>query len=237
MAEELNLLQKLAKIRKMTEVIQKNKKGFNYKYTSIDEILARVTAGMDKYGVSLIPKVVSGTEIVEPNQYEKTKFAKDGTQYTERVNEIITHASIMYTWINNDNPVDYIEVPWFIVGSQQDPAQAFGSGLTYGLRQFMMQFFQIATLDGEDPDSWRSKQKEAELTESKLIAEKLVEEINIFVNDTLAAHPEQRDDIIAITKKYVKINGKPSGNYLSITDPGVATELLKALKENIKKEK
>ena len=57
MAEEvLNLYQKLAKIRKMTEVIQKNKRGYNYKYTSIDEILARVTAGMEKYHVSLIPK-------------------------------------------------------------------------------------------------------------------------------------------------------------------------------------
>ena len=32
MAEEvLNLYQKLAKIRKMTEVIQKNKRGYNYK--------------------------------------------------------------------------------------------------------------------------------------------------------------------------------------------------------------
>lgn len=234
MAEELNLLQKLAKIRKMTEVIQKNKKGFNYKYTSIDEILARVTAGMDKYGVSLIPTIVHGTEAVEPNQYEKTKFAKDGTQYTEQVNEIVTHASVIYTWINNDIPDDYIEVPWFVVGSQQDPAQAFGSGLTYGLRQFMMQFFQIATLDGEDPDSWRSKQKEAEQMENKLIAEKIVDEINTFVNDTLAAHPEQRDNVIDITKKYVKINGKPSGNYLSITDPTVATELLQALKTNIK---
>lgn len=57
MAEELNLQQKLAKIRKMTEVIQKNKKGFNYRYTSIDEILARVTAGMNKYNVSLYPNV------------------------------------------------------------------------------------------------------------------------------------------------------------------------------------
>ena len=67
MAEEvLNLQQKLSKIRKMTEVIQKNRKGFNYKYTSIDEILARVTAGMNKYNVSLIPSIVPGSESVEP---------------------------------------------------------------------------------------------------------------------------------------------------------------------------
>ncbi len=65
MAEEiLNLQQKLAKIRKMTEVIQKNKKGFNYRYTSIDEILARVTAGMNKHNVSLYPRVVPESEVV-----------------------------------------------------------------------------------------------------------------------------------------------------------------------------
>lgn len=234
MAEELNLLQKLAKIRKMTEVIQKNKKGFNYKYTSVDEILARVTAGMDKYGVSLIPKIEHGTQLVGEHQYEKTKFTKDGTQYSEQINEFVTEACITYMWVDNDNPDDFIDVPWFIVGSQQDPAQAFGSGLTYGLRQFMLQYFQIATLDGDDPDNWRSKQKEAEQTENKLIAEKIVEEINSFVNSALAEHPDKRDDVIALTKKYVKINGKPSGNYLSVTDPAVATELLAALKENIK---
>ena len=72
MAEEvLNLYQKLAKIRKMTEVIQKNKRGYNYKYTSIDEILARVTAGMEKYHVSLIPKFEQNTAVIVPNNYEK----------------------------------------------------------------------------------------------------------------------------------------------------------------------
>ena len=43
MAEEMNLYQKLAKIRKQVEVIRKNKKGFNYSYVSDDEILARVS--------------------------------------------------------------------------------------------------------------------------------------------------------------------------------------------------
>lgn len=52
MAEEkINLYQKLAKIRKMAEVIQKNKKGYGYTYVSEDVILAKVTAGMEKYGV------------------------------------------------------------------------------------------------------------------------------------------------------------------------------------------
>ena len=42
MAEEtvLNLVQKLAKIREMIEVLRKNKSGFNYKYVTEDEILS-----------------------------------------------------------------------------------------------------------------------------------------------------------------------------------------------------
>ena len=169
--EVLNLYQKLAKIRKMTEVIQKNKRGYNYKYTSIDEILARVTAGMAKYHVSLIPKFEQGTAVVVPNNYEKVKFTKDGRQYNEQVIETMAQAAVTYVWVNDDDPQETLSVPWYVVGSQQDPAQALGSGLTYGLRQFLTQFFQIATLDDEDPDSWRSKQQSAEETEDRLVAE------------------------------------------------------------------
>lgn len=230
----MNLVQKLAKIRKMTEVIQKNKKGFNYKYTSIDEILARVTAGMDKYGVSLIPRINRGTESVEPHQYEKTKFTKDGKQYSEQINEIITQAGITYTWINNENPDEILEVPWFIVGSQQDPAQAFGSGLTYGLRQFMVQFFQIATLDDDDPDNWRSKQHEAETQEDRMIAEKIIDEVHKIVTEYIAQNPNDKAKIVTLTKKYAKENGKATANYYAIESPAVATELLDALKTELK---
>lgn len=51
MAESLNIYQKLAKIRKQVEVIQKNKSGFNYKYVTDDELLAKLTVLMDKYGL------------------------------------------------------------------------------------------------------------------------------------------------------------------------------------------
>ena len=52
--EKLNLIQKLAKIRSISDVAKKDKKGFNYTYTDITEILAKVTAGMKKYNVSLL---------------------------------------------------------------------------------------------------------------------------------------------------------------------------------------
>ena len=52
MAEEkLNLIQKLAKIRSIADVVSKDKKGYNYTYADITSILAKITAGMKKYGV------------------------------------------------------------------------------------------------------------------------------------------------------------------------------------------
>ena len=64
--QDLNIYQKLSKIRKQVEVIQKNKAGYGYKYVSEDEILARISGLMDKYSLSLIPCVVRGSAAVEP---------------------------------------------------------------------------------------------------------------------------------------------------------------------------
>ncbi|MBE5733985.1 MAG: hypothetical protein E7347_02925 [Clostridiales bacterium] len=51
--ENLNIHQKLLKIADMAGVLQKNKAGFNYKYVTEEEIQAKITAGMQKYGVRL----------------------------------------------------------------------------------------------------------------------------------------------------------------------------------------
>ena len=49
MQEKLNLVQKLAKIRSMSDAVAKSKRGYNYSYEDITEILANVTAGMKRY--------------------------------------------------------------------------------------------------------------------------------------------------------------------------------------------
>ena len=65
MAEQnLNIYQKLAKIRKQVEVIQRNKKGYGYTYVSEDEILAKISGFMDKYNLSLIPSVIHSSAVV-----------------------------------------------------------------------------------------------------------------------------------------------------------------------------
>ena len=135
--EQLTLAQKLAEIRKMTEAITKNKAGYNYKYVTVDEILARVTAGMKKFGVSLTPNIRPGTGSYQIWEYEKTKFTKSGQQYEEKNNEIIFSAEVIYRWTDLESG-EVLEVPWHIAGSQADPAQALGSAMTYGLRQFLI---------------------------------------------------------------------------------------------------
>lgn len=230
MAEVLNIYQKLAKIRKPVEVIKKNRKGYGYTYVDEEEILSKITGLMDRYGVSLLPNIVHGSAVVEPWHYTKTKVTKDGKAYEEHVNEVLVRADMDWIWVNNENPDDRIVVPWLFVGSQADASQAFGSGLTYSSRYFLLKYFNVATSD-DDPDNWRSKQREAEETEDRMIAEKIVEQVHAFVTEHLAANPDDKQKIVALTKQYVKENGKATANYYAVKSSATATELLNALKK------
>ena len=209
--EKLNIYQKLAKIRKIVGVFQKNKSGYGYKYTTEDELLAKITAGMEKYGVSLIPMIKGGTGEVTPYQYVDKKG--------KNAYEIIVNADMVFRWVNDENPDEHIDVDWLLVGQQSDAAQAMGAGLTYTNRYFLLKYFQISTVE-DDPDKWRSKKKEAMDSE---------------VNEELK---HKAADIIALAKKKIsdgfdkevvyKIisdnnNGKPNPN--SIKDIETANKV------------
>lgn len=215
MAETLNLYQKLAKIRKPVEVMQRNKSGFGYKYVTDTELLAKISGLMDKYGVSLVPSVVPNSTKVEPYSYEKTKGGK-----TEIVNEILVHGDMKYTWVNNDNPNEQIVVDWVMVGHQGDGSQGFGSALTYSMRYFLLKYFGVATPD-DDPDSWRSKQKEAAMLEEQTIAEGIINEVHNIVTNYLSSNEEKRPEVKKLVSKYVK-----GGDYFKIKEPVLANKLL-----------
>lgn len=238
MSEEinLNLVQKLAKIREMVEVLRKNKSGYNYKYVTEDEILARVAAGMKKYGVSLTPSVVPGTLLVSPYHYVKTKNTKSGEQLKEDVNEILVQAEASFIWTDNDNPSEKIIVPWAIVGQQSDASQALGSALTYANRYFMLKFFQIATPD-DDPDNWKDKKEEATQEADLAVTRQIVTKIDAHVRGYLDANnntEEARKILTDTIKKYVRNGNKPSADYVNyLTDPDVANKLLDTLKTTL----
>lgn len=230
METAMNIYQKLAKIRKPVEVLQKNKKGYGYKYVTEDVILSKITGLMDKHGVSLLPNINPGTMRVEPYGYIKTKTTSTGEIYEERVNEILVSCDMEWHWVNNEEPSDRIIVPWAMVGQQSDASQSFGSGLSYSSRYFMLKYFNIATSD-DDPDKWRSAQKEAEASEDRAIAEQIISEVDKSVKQYLSDNPEKSDEVKKFMNKYAK-----NANYFAIKEPELASKLLTDFKANYIKE-
>lgn len=227
--QKLNLIQKLAKIRAMSDVVVKSKKGYNYSYSDISDILANITAGMKKYGVSLIPGIVPGTADVNQNVVVNTKMAKDGNAYDQTTTEMLVRADMVFTWVNDENPADKIEVPWFVTGSQTDPSQAFGSGLTYCTRYFLTSYFNIAQTNA-DVDAYRSKQKIASDKEDKMIAAEIISLFDTKIKAFLSGNPDRKAEAVEFIKRYVK-----DANYFAITDPNTASRLMGDFEEKFLK--
>lgn len=226
-SREMNLYEKLALIRKNVEVIQTDKSGFGYKYVTDEAILARISGAMTKYHVSLVPSIVPGTASVDQYHYDKVNKK---TNAVEPQNEILVKAEMTFSWINNDHPEERIDVPWALIGQQADASQALGSGLTYSMRYFLLKYFGIATPD-DDPDNWRSKQKEAEQAEDKQIAAEIIKQLDTTVRSFIGQNPDKAADVKGYITGFVK-----SGDYFKIQDPALAKKLYDGFVEKFIKE-
>ena len=227
---KLSLVKKLAKIRAMSDAVSKEKQGYGYTYADITTILAKVTAGMKKYSVSLIPRVVPNSASVTQNVTKNTKVDKTGRSYDNTTTEMLVKADMVFKWVNDEDESDFLEVPWFVTGAQNDPSQAFGSGLTYCTRYFLTSFFQIAQAEN-DVDAYRSKQKEAEASEGKAIAEGIIAQFDTMVKTFLADNQNRQDEVKKFISRYVK-----SANYFAIKEPNLAAKLLNDFKEKFLRE-
>jgi len=232
--EDMNLYQKFAKIRNMVGAVQKNRQGYGYTYADEEAILPAITAGMDKYHLTLFPGTVPGTTEAIFEQYTKTKTNKDRqtgaiTVYEEKVNEYLVKSDMTFTWVNNDNPDDILQVPWSLVGCQTDASQAFGSGLTYSNRYFLLKFFNVATTN-DDPDTFRSKQAAALAEEDRIATEGILDEIDRIVLAVLKKTPAAKADIVKMVKKTAGVS-----DYAQITKPTVAVAVLDAIKDKYDK--
>ena len=221
---------KLAAIRKMVEALQKNKSGYGYKYVSEDEILAKVTAGLEKYKLDVYPKIVPGTAVVTPYSSKKNKVLKDGSVIEDIVNDVLVSAQMEFEWVDLESG-ETLSIPWVLVGQQGDASQAFGSGLTYCMRYFFLKFFKSSTLES-DPDAWRSKQNEAMNAEEKLVAQSIIANVDEICKANTT--DENKEGLVTLIKGIVKVNGKSSANYAKVEDPEVASKLLEAVKKYFK---
>lgn len=210
--EKLNIHQKLLKIADAAGVLQKTKDGYGYRYVPEEEVQAKVTANMQKLGVMLYVEITPGTLKVVPYTYEK--YDKKEKKLVP-VNEVIVSADTIYTWVDTENPADKVVVPWGFVGQMEDASFAMGGGLTYSNRYFLMKALQLATTE-DDPDSYRTKQKEAESYEETKIAKAAAEELEKAVKEVvtkgsaLMSAGHKKEEIMAIVGKHNNGNQNPS---------------------------
>jgi hypothetical protein len=191
--------------------------------------MAKISVGMKKYDLSLIPNMVPDTLAITPHHYTKTKTTNKGEIYEENVNEVIVSSQITWTWVNNEDPSERLPINWVIVGQQSDASQAFGSGLTYCRRYFLLKFFGVATTS-DDPDHFRSVQAEAEAEADKAVAKEVAQKTHEIVTKYLEANPDKRDEVVKVVGKYVK-----SCDYFDITESVLASRLLKEVTQKFNK--
>lgn len=233
---EMNIYQKLAGVRDIVGgALKKNKSGYNYKYVTEDEVLAKVTAGLKKYRLFLKPRLCPGETKVIPYHTEKVKFTKTGEKYAENVDEVLVVSDMVWDFVNIDNPEEMVSTPWTIVGQQANASMAFGSGLSYTLRYFLLKFFNIATVE-DDVDGYKRKQKEAEQAQEAERLKSLTEGIDEAVKEYTAGGEENTKTITKLLKSIIKIDGKPSANYFKIKDLETAIAVKTAV-DALKEEK
>lgn len=227
--ETMNLYQKISGIREIADVVQKSASGYSYKYVPEDEILAYVKAGMSKYNVTIFPRVNYETFSLSPvpkQRYDKV----NKTMYTDNNAEYLVQSNVEFVIVNNDNTSEMLVVPWVIVASAGDPAQAFGSALTYGNRYFLLKFFGVATTE-DDPDAWLQKKKDAEAKDEMEAAKAVVAKIDELVKSNITTANRTGFTQALIKSKIIIVDGKASANYLAIKTLSAANEAFKFVQQ------
>lgn len=185
----MNLHEKLVEIRKSIRGFTKDAKGYNYSYVSGTQVLAKIQEKMNELGVLLMPEVT--TQDFHEHHY-KDKYNKDKIDF-------IVHGNLSYTWVNAEKPDDFIKVPFYYTGQQEDISKAFGSGLTYSERYFIIKFFNLPT-DADDPDA-KDTSGRAKQTQQKPAAQQGPKTVSNSITET------QKQSILTKTGNIAKAQG------------------------------
>ena len=151
----MNLHQKLVEIRKEIDSFTKDTEGFNYSYVSGSQVLSKIQNKMNELGVILYP--IMGD--VDHSTFDYQQYNKKTQQMDDKTDFVIS-GDMQYVWQNAENPEEKIVIDWKVYGQQDDISKAFGSGLTYSERYFLLKFFNAPT-DDDDPDARKTSGKRA----------------------------------------------------------------------------
>ena len=167
--EKLTLKQKLVEIRKSVGYLQKTETGNQgAMYVDPAVLLAKIRESMDKHNILLSCSVLAQS-VTQYNSPTKNNPNNIG---------FLVSGNLVYTWFDADND-EKLECNWFATGSHlSDPSMAFGGGLTYSERYFLLKFFQIPT-SKDDPEFLKSKSGLVPLVTEEQIANinALIEEV------------------------------------------------------------
>lgn len=166
METEMNLYQKIVAVRKSVGDFKKDGKSYDYDYVTGNQVLTKIKDKMNDLNLLLIPSALDGE--YEPYTYK--------TKYGEKT-DLIVKGKMTYTWINGDKPEEQMVVPWFYFGQMGEASKAFGSGLTYSERYFLLKSFGIPT-DGDDPDA-KQEDKEPPKGPKKKAERKVLSEAQV----------------------------------------------------------
>ncbi|QTA78716.1 Essential recombination function (ERF) domain-containing protein [Desulfonema limicola] len=138
--ENLSLWQKFLEIRRSCSFLQKDRQGHQFKYVSSSKALSAIRPEMDRYGLILVPEIRGHSVTIKETD-------KGGREF-------LTELDLTYTWINADNPDEKLAVPFYAQGTDKSE-RGVGKALTYGEKNFILKFFNIAT-DKDDPDAFQN---------------------------------------------------------------------------------
>jgi hypothetical protein len=153
--KKLNIYQRLAIVRAAVPYLQKSQKGQQYQYVGSSDVLGALHSKINEVGVQLVPSIISHkvTEQIEVgsqyNKYTKQNDEKKRVTY-------FTELDMVMKWVNNDDPSDFIECPWYAQGVDIAGEKGVGKALTYAEKYFLLKYFNIAT-DKDDPDRFQEK--------------------------------------------------------------------------------
>lgn len=169
--DKLNLKQKLVEIRKMVGILQKTEQGNQgARYVDPAVVLLKIREGMDKYNVLLTCEIID---------YKNTQVPAPTAKNPNNL-DYLSENTMVYTWYDAESN-DTLKCPWLSVGSHmQDPSMAFGGGLTFSERYFMLKFFQVPTTK-DDPEFLKEKSGVIELVDTEQVAN-----INALIDETNA---------------------------------------------------
>lgn len=159
----LNLNQKMIKIRKKIPVLMRKRysEEVGYDFVKLDDINQFLTPALNRYGVDF--DIVREIPTQTTPAGTKVFLVQEGTMWRYE-------ADLEICWTNADRPEEKITSVLHLVGTNDVADKAKGAAMTYGLKYYLLNKFNIPQNGDEDPDM--KTKKPLQEVQKKTVSEK-----------------------------------------------------------------